>query len=90
MYKSDIPNGSIKALSKSGDLKLHFVQVYWSKNPICQCLFIKTEYQENPEKVWKTDVFGKPLASLVSDEITTSEEREKTFTSMMEIALEIA
>ena len=31
--------------------------------------FIKTEYQENPEKVWKTDVFGKPLASLVSDEI---------------------
>ncbi len=31
--------------------------------------FIKTEYQENPEKVWKTDVFGKPLSSLVSDEI---------------------
>lgn len=31
--------------------------------------FIKTEYQENPNKVWKTDVFGKPLSSLVSDEI---------------------
>lgn len=28
--------------------------------------------------------------SLVSDEITTAEEREKTFTTMMEIALEIA
>ncbi len=31
--------------------------------------FIKTEYQENPQKVWNTDVFGKPLSSLVSDEI---------------------
>lgn len=31
--------------------------------------FLKTEYQENPEKVWKTDVFGKQLCSLVSDEI---------------------
>ena len=31
--------------------------------------FIKSEYQENPEKVWKTDVFGKPLSSVVSDEI---------------------
>ncbi|MBO5927107.1 MAG: stage IV sporulation protein A [Clostridia bacterium] len=31
--------------------------------------FIKAEYDKNPEKVWKTDVFGKPLASLVSDEI---------------------
>ena len=28
--------------------------------------------------------------SLVTDEITTPEEREKTFTAMMEIALEIA
>ena len=28
--------------------------------------------------------------SLVSDEITTAKEREKTFTTMMEIALEIA
>ena len=31
--------------------------------------FLKNEYQENPEKVWKTDVFGKQLSSLVSDEI---------------------
>ena len=31
--------------------------------------FLKSEYQENPEKVWKTDVFGKQLSSLVSDEI---------------------
>ena len=31
--------------------------------------FIKSEYQENPTKVWNTDVFGKPLSSLVSDEI---------------------
>ena len=31
--------------------------------------FLKSEYQENPEKVWKTDVFGKQLCSLVSDEI---------------------
>jgi stage IV sporulation protein A len=31
--------------------------------------FIKSEYQENPSKVWNTDVFGKPLSSLVSDEI---------------------
>ena len=31
--------------------------------------FIKSEYQENPNKVWNTDVFGKPLSSLVSDEI---------------------
>ncbi|MBR2376761.1 MAG: stage IV sporulation protein A [Clostridia bacterium] len=31
--------------------------------------FIKTEYAQNPDKVWKTDVFGKPLSSLVSDEI---------------------
>ena len=32
--------------------------------------FIKEEYQDNPEKVWKTDVFGKPLSYLVSDEIS--------------------
>lgn len=31
--------------------------------------FIKSEYQENPNKVWNTDVFGKPLSSLVSDEV---------------------
>ena len=31
--------------------------------------FIKNEYEKNPEKVWNTDVFGKPLCSLVSDEI---------------------
>ena len=31
--------------------------------------FIKSEYEQNPEKVWKTDVFGKQLCSLVSDEI---------------------
>ena len=31
--------------------------------------FLKNEYQENPEKVWKTDVFGKQLCSLVSEEI---------------------
>ncbi|MBO5889754.1 MAG: stage IV sporulation protein A [Clostridia bacterium] len=31
--------------------------------------FIKSEYQENPDRVWKTDVFGKPLSSLVTDEI---------------------
>lgn len=31
--------------------------------------FIKAEYEENPTKVWNTDVFGKPLVSLVSDEI---------------------
>jgi stage IV sporulation protein A len=33
--------------------------------------FIKSEYQENPSKVWNTDVFGKPLSSLVSDEIVS-------------------
>jgi stage IV sporulation protein A len=33
--------------------------------------FLKTEYQENPEKVWKTDVFGKPLSTLVCDEIVS-------------------
>ncbi len=33
--------------------------------------FIKSEYQENPSKVWNTDVFGKPLSSLVSDEIAS-------------------
>ncbi len=33
--------------------------------------FLKSEYEENPEKVWKTDVFGKPLSSLVSDEIVS-------------------
>ena len=32
--------------------------------------FLSTEYGENPEKVWNTDVFGKPLYSLVADEIT--------------------
>lgn len=31
--------------------------------------FLKTEYQENPQKVWKTDVFGKPLSTLVCSEI---------------------
>ena len=33
--------------------------------------FLKTEYAENPEKVWKTDVFGRQLYSLVSDEIVS-------------------
>ena len=31
--------------------------------------FIKAECEENPDKVWKTDVFGKPLSTLVSEEI---------------------
>ncbi len=31
--------------------------------------FIKSEYEENPQKVWNTDVFGKPLSALVTDEI---------------------
>lgn len=31
--------------------------------------FIKTEYDVNPEKVWQTNVFGKPLSNLVSDEM---------------------
>ncbi len=31
--------------------------------------FIKAEYEENPQKVWNTDVFGKPLSALVTDEI---------------------
>lgn len=31
--------------------------------------FIKEEYEENPDNVWKTDVFGKPLSYLVTDEI---------------------
>lgn len=31
--------------------------------------FLKAEYQENPEKVWDTNVFGKRLYSLVSEEI---------------------
>ena len=31
--------------------------------------FLKEEYSENPEKVWKTDIFGRQLCSLVSDEI---------------------
>ena len=33
--------------------------------------FLKNEYQENPDKVWKTDVFGKQLSSLVSEEIVS-------------------
>lgn len=31
--------------------------------------FLKTEYGENPDKVWKTNVFGKPLSTLVLEEI---------------------
>ncbi len=31
--------------------------------------FIKTEYENSPEKVWQTDVFGKRLSMLVNDEI---------------------
>ena len=31
--------------------------------------FIKSEYEENPDKVWGTKVFGKPLSNLVCDEI---------------------
>ena len=31
--------------------------------------FLKAEYGENPEKVWKTNVFGKPLSTLVLEEI---------------------
>lgn len=33
--------------------------------------FLKSEYEENPDRVWKTDVFGKPLSSLVSEEIVS-------------------
>lgn len=32
--------------------------------------FIQKEYEENPEKVWNTNVFGKKLSTLVSEEIT--------------------
>ena len=42
--------------------------------------FLKNEYEENPEKVWKTDVFGKPLYSLVSDEIVGKIESMKNET----------
>ncbi len=31
--------------------------------------FIKSEYEENPEKVWNTNVFGKKLSTLVNEEI---------------------
>ncbi len=31
--------------------------------------FLKEQYAENPEKVWKTDIFGRQLSSLVSEEI---------------------
>lgn len=31
--------------------------------------FLKNEYGENPDKVWKTNVFGKPLSTLVLEEI---------------------
>ncbi|MBR6737970.1 MAG: stage IV sporulation protein A [Clostridia bacterium] len=33
------------------------------------CEFIKEEYDKNPEKVWKTNVFGRELSSLVAEEI---------------------
>lgn len=33
--------------------------------------FLRSEYEENPEKVWKTNVFGRQLSSLVSDEIVS-------------------
>ena len=33
--------------------------------------FLKNEYSENPEKVWKTNVFGKPLSTLVLEEIAS-------------------
>ena len=31
--------------------------------------YLKEEYEQNPQKVWKTDVFGKPLSALVEEEI---------------------
>ncbi len=31
--------------------------------------FLKNELDETPEKVWKTDVFGKPLSKLISEEM---------------------
>ena len=31
--------------------------------------FLQKEYEENPEKVWNTDVFGKKLSTLVNEEI---------------------
>ena len=31
--------------------------------------FIQKEYEENPEKVWNTNVFGKKLSTLVNEEI---------------------
>ncbi|MBE5744151.1 MAG: stage IV sporulation protein A [Clostridiales bacterium] len=31
--------------------------------------FLKEQYEENPEKIWKTDIFGKQLSTLVCEEI---------------------
>lgn len=39
--------------------------------------FLKSEYGENPEKVWKTNVFGKPLSTLVLEEIAGKVESMK-------------
>ncbi len=33
--------------------------------------FLQKEYEENPEKVWNTDVFGKKLSTLVNEEIAS-------------------
>ncbi|MBQ9782022.1 MAG: stage IV sporulation protein A [Clostridia bacterium] len=42
--------------------------------------FIQKEYEENPEKVWNTNVFGKKLSTLVSDEIISKINSMKTET----------
>ena len=42
--------------------------------------FIKTEYETNPEKVWQTNVFGKPLSSLVNEEMINKISSMKTQT----------
>ena len=74
-------NGRYGVKIKATTSCLHLLKIGVSANvsPISgtleQCKefaeFLKTEYQENPEKVWKTDVFGKSLSTLVCDEIVS-------------------
>lgn len=90
----------VKLKAKTSCLHLIKVDVDAEVSPISgtekQCKdfaeFLKKEYDENPQKVWQTDIFGKPLSSLVGEEIvgkidcmkdSTKQKMKKTVTKLV-------